>query len=237
MKITFLGTRGNIRYRSKLHYRHTITLISYKKTTLMIDCGLDWLGKKLPRVDAILLTHAHPDHADGLKDGVSCPVYATRESWQIIKRYPIEEKHLVSSKPFRIGSLEVQAFFVEHSLRAPAVGYRITGGTKIIFCVHDLVSIVHQKSALKNVALYIGDGASIIRPIIRYKNKQPFGHAPIKRQITWCAHEGVPRAIVTHCGSQIVKKEGRLLHEKIRSLGVEQGVDASLAHDGMAVII
>ena len=35
----------------------------------MIDCGLDWLGKfeKL-QPDAIVLTHAHPDHAWGLKN-------------------------------------------------------------------------------------------------------------------------------------------------------------------------
>jgi glyoxylase-like metal-dependent hydrolase (beta-lactamase superfamily II) len=49
---------------------HTALLVSYRSANVMIDCGLDWLGK-LKRVNprAIVLTHAHPDHAWGCDTG------------------------------------------------------------------------------------------------------------------------------------------------------------------------
>ena len=60
----------------------------------------------------------------------SCPVYATKETWALIERFPIANRHTVEPRhPFRIGTISFEAFSVEHSLRAPAVGYRITAGT------------------------------------------------------------------------------------------------------------
>ena len=53
----------------------------------MIDCGQDWLGKfDRLQPDAIVLTHAHPDHAWGLKNGAPCPVHAPQKTWRTLKR-------------------------------------------------------------------------------------------------------------------------------------------------------
>jgi len=41
--------------------------------------------------------------------------------------------------------IEFEAFPVEHSLRAPAVGYRVTAGRRAIFYGPDLVSIVDEQ--------------------------------------------------------------------------------------------
>lgn len=62
MKLTFLGTRGEIEARTRRHRMHTSLLVSYRSADVMIDCGLDWLGK-LKRVDpsAIVFTQAHRD--------------------------------------------------------------------------------------------------------------------------------------------------------------------------------
>ena len=61
---------------------HTSLLVCWRRKRVMVDCGDDWLGKAARlRPDAIAITHAHPDHAGGLKYGAPCPVFATRESW------------------------------------------------------------------------------------------------------------------------------------------------------------
>src|SRR5438093_1098342 len=44
MKLTFLGTRGEIEKRTRRHRMHTSLMVSYRAADVMIDCGLDWLG-------------------------------------------------------------------------------------------------------------------------------------------------------------------------------------------------
>ncbi len=85
MRLRFLGTRGEIEARTRRHRRHSVLLVGYGRREVMIDCGLDWRkGLARLRPSAIILTHAHPDHAAGLRDGAPCPVYATEETWSAI---------------------------------------------------------------------------------------------------------------------------------------------------------
>ncbi len=240
MKITFLGTRGNITARTKKHYRHSSMLVSFGRKTIMIDCGRDWL-KKVPAInpDAILITHAHDDHAYGLKHGAPCPVYATLETWNVIKRYDIEDRRIiVPRKSLAIEGINVEAFDVVHSLHSPAVGHRITAGKATIFYVPDLVKIKHQAQALNNIDLYIGDGAIISRKILVKKRGKTFiGHSPISEQLTWCKKEKVPRAIFTHCGTEIVTGDPKEINEKINTLGKKYGVKVRVAYDGLKILL
>jgi ribonuclease BN (tRNA processing enzyme) len=45
MKLTFIGTRGEIEMRTRRHRVHTSLLVSFRRANVMIDAGLDWLGK------------------------------------------------------------------------------------------------------------------------------------------------------------------------------------------------
>lgn len=92
MKLHFLGTRGNIEARTPQHFRHTVLSVGHWGRRVIFDCGGDWLGESRHwNADAIAITHAHPDHVDGLKEGAPCPVFTTRETWKIIGGFPIEQ--------------------------------------------------------------------------------------------------------------------------------------------------
>lgn len=241
MKIIFLGTRGYIDVRTKKHYRHASILICYRGKCVMIDCGLDWLDKLDDiKPHAILLTHAHPDHAWGLKKGAPCPVYATRESWHVkeLKKFPINQKKIIKiGKKTRIAGITFEPFSEIHSLLVPAVGYRITAGKVTIYYSGDLISINERHAALKDVQLYIGDGATIVHPMVRRKDSKLFGHTTIRAQLGWCQKEGVPRAIITHCGTQIVADKSGKAEAKIKQLAKERNVQVAIAYDGMCVIL
>ena len=45
MKLTFLGTRGEIEARSYRHRRHSALLIERDEARIMIDCWADWLHR------------------------------------------------------------------------------------------------------------------------------------------------------------------------------------------------
>ena len=200
----------------------------------MIDCGADWLSR-LKRIDptAIVLTHAHGDHASGLAHGASCPVFATAETLVLIARFSLAEARAVEPRrPFSIGMIGFEAFPVEHSLRAPAVGYRVTAGRAALFYVPDLAALRDPASALHGVDLYIGDGATVTRSMVRRRGRDMIGHATVGAQLAWCREQGVRRAIFTHCGSEVVRSDARAIGAAIATLGQEQGVEASVAYDG-----
>jgi hypothetical protein len=113
------------------------------------------------------------------------------------------------------------------------VGYRIGTRGACFFYVPDVVSIRQERAALTGVDLYIGDGASVTRPILRRRGGTPIGHSPIRDQLVWCGRQRVARAIFTHCGSQLVRGDEQRLAAQVREMGEEQGVDARLAHDGL----
>jgi glyoxylase-like metal-dependent hydrolase (beta-lactamase superfamily II) len=74
MRLAFLGTRGEIEARSTRHRMHSSLLVTDGIGRVMIDCGKDCSNRvRSLGPDAIVLTHAHPDHAGGLKSAVPCP--------------------------------------------------------------------------------------------------------------------------------------------------------------------
>ncbi|WP_119062353.1 MBL fold metallo-hydrolase [Dichotomicrobium thermohalophilum] len=239
MKLTFLGTRGYIEAANRRHRRHSALLVTYYDTDVMIDCGADWKGEfQEIGPDAIVLTHAHPDHAFGLQDGTDCPVYATAATWSSIEDYPIDNCTEVKPRVrFEIGGVNFEAFPVMHSLRAPAVGYRIEAGRKTIFYVPDVVDVHDREAALAGCELFIGDGATLTKSLVRRHDDKLFGHTTVRAQIGWCQEAGIPRALFTHCGSEIVEGDERTLGPKVEEMGRERGVDAAIAHDGMSVVL
>ncbi len=233
-ELTFLGTRGEIKIRSCRHQRHSSLLVEHDDARIMIECGTDWLGRLAAVAPtAIVLTHAHPDHVGGLAQGAPCPVYATRETLRLVRRFPIcDRRSMPLKKSVAIGGLRFKAYRVQHSIRAPAVGYRISTGAGYFFYVPDVPGLPNIAEALGGVGVYIGDGATMRRSMVRVKEGTLIGHASITTQLDWCARAHLRRAIFTHCGSPIVRGDPRALGAIIRSLSRQYGIDARLASDG-----
>src|SRR6516164_2961604 len=109
----------------------------------------------------------------------------------------------------------------------------IAANRRSAFYVPDVVTIGDPAAALRGIDLYMGDGATVTRPIIRRRRAVRIGHTPIRTQLDWCRAQLVRRAIFTHCGAQIVSGDERVLGALVRRLGRERGVEARIAYDGM----
>jgi phosphoribosyl 1,2-cyclic phosphodiesterase len=239
MELIFLGTRGEIKLRSRRHWRHSSLLVRQGNNRLMVDCGADWLdGFDSIKPTAILLTHAHPDHAGGLAKGAPCPVYAMDETLHLLHRCPIRERRVISEgRTLEIGGVSFCAFRVDHSLRAPAVGFRMSVKRSSFFYLPDVADFPDATAALHGTTLYIGDGATFHRSMVRWRNGTPIGHASIATQLSWCERAGVPQAVFTHCGSPIVRGDTRMVSRTMHALGLEYGIDARIASDGDRVVL
>lgn len=213
---------------------HSTLLVSCGSTRIMIDCGADWLhrlGAISP--DAIVITHAHRDHALGLSEGAPCAVYATADTWRLLHRAPIERRELVSPRTaFEIGPVEFEATSVIHSAIAPAVGYRVKCDGASFFYVPDVLRIPASAEVLGGIDVYIGDGARLERPIIRGEGARISGHASVREQLSWCADAKVAHAIFTHCGTPIISADPTSIREALNALARPLAIRASFACDG-----
>ena len=115
------------------------------------------------------------------------------------------------------------------------MGYRIGAGSRSVFYVPDVAAICELHAALGGVSLYVGDGATVLRSMVRERDHALIGHAPIAAQLGWCEKGGVKHAIFTHCGSGIVKSDARKIAARVAALGEAHGVEASIAYDGLTL--
>jgi phosphoribosyl 1,2-cyclic phosphodiesterase len=108
-------------------------------TRVLVDAGfgpraverrLEELGAGLEpcRIDAIVVSHQHGDHAGRLEPlarAFRCPVYLHRgiEMRRVRSRFDVHDYE--PKKPFRVGTIEVDAVVVPHDL--PQVALRLSG--------------------------------------------------------------------------------------------------------------
>lgn len=159
MRVSVLGSgsRGNSIY------------IEEDNTKILIDIGFS--GKKIEEllkkidvdinnIDAILVTHEHLDHIQGV--GVvsrkyNIPIYITRESYIAGKMRlgEIDQKILnyIDTDPFYIGDIKIYPFDVMHDAER-TVGYRLEG--------ENIVAISTDIGYIDNIVRENFKGADIV---------------------------------------------------------------------------
>lgn len=101
----------------------------------------------------------------------------------------------------------------------------------------DLARLPNPVAAPGDVDLYVGDGATLDRPLIRRRGAVRIGHAAIGTQLEWCAAAGVENAVFTHCGSGIVRSEPREIAVALTAMAREHGIRARFAYDGLRMTV
>ena len=231
MKLTFLGTKGEIEESNKKHRHNASLLIISDGDRLIIDYGMLHkysLDELAP--DAILITHAHPDHYVWLKQDVvaSVPVYLTGETFEYGKYKPAKASVIEADKWYNLGSFSFLAYRVLHSIRCPAVGYKIKAQGKTLVYNSDLVAIVEREKVLADVDYYIGDGSSTRTNLVRSRGGVLFGHTRTMTQINWCRNYGIDKIFFTHLGKETIAAEDQFRRDH---------PEVVLAYDGLEVII
>lgn len=149
MRVTFLGTgaaggvplygchcpacQGARQNPSQIR-RPCSAAIETQDTSLVLDAGLADLHERFPRegLDAIVLTHFHPDHVQGLFHlrwgcGLPLPVYCPLdpEGCADLYKHPglLEFRPIEPFVPFAVGSLELVPLPLVHS--KPTLGYAV----------------------------------------------------------------------------------------------------------------
>ncbi len=220
MKIKFEGTRGEIEEYSRKHRHHSSLLVEEGKFKLLIDHGVKTCSLERIKPDAILITHAHPDHFAWTKKNLqtNIPIYLTRQTFNYARFKPQNYNFIKPNKKFKLGPFTILPYKVIHSIRCPALGFKVSLNHKSLIYNPDLIDIVNKNKILKNVSLYIGDGSSIRSNLVRRKNNKLFGHTRIQTQINWCRKYKISNVIFTHFGKEALSFGDKKLEKKLKQI-------------------
>ena len=131
------GSKGNSIY---VGTRHTKILIDAGISTRALETKLAEIGVDLSEIDAILVTHEHTDHIQGLRTLAfkkNIPVLANNETAKgIVEAFHDCPKFKIFStgETFEFGDLEIHPFSIQHDTPDPVAFTIKTGNLKIGFC-------------------------------------------------------------------------------------------------------
>jgi phosphoribosyl 1,2-cyclic phosphodiesterase len=131
------GSKGNCIY---LGTENTKILIDAGISTKALKLRLEQIQVDLSDIDAILITHEHGDHIQGLKIlayRLGIPILANHETAKGIVDYFHEcpqFKIFSTGETFEFGDLEIHPFSIQHDTLDPVAFTIRTDGLKLGFC-------------------------------------------------------------------------------------------------------
>ena len=231
MRLTILGTRGEIEQTAPYHSRHSGLLID---ETLMVDVGEREFLDRAPR--AVLITHLHPDHAYFVRAGeerppAGIPIFAPEG----YKDYGLT----VLDEPRTIAGYSVQPVPSHHSLKVRSQAYIIARGSTKILYTGDMVWINKEFHPLFEGLDLVITEASYFRKgglIIRDKTTgQIYGHTGVP-DLVRLFKDYCRRIVLVHFGGWFYKDIGRA-RAAIRELGRGNGVVLEAGRDNREIVV
>lgn len=138
----FSGSSGNCLF---VNTNHTKILIDSGVSCKKICEGLEAVDASINDIDAILVTHEHSDHVQGLgtvSQKYDIPVYANIETWNAMEKQkskinPNNIFTFENDKDFQLNDLTIHPFSTPHDAANPC-GFNIHNGTKRLSIATDL---------------------------------------------------------------------------------------------------
>ena len=195
--------------------RRVSIALRQRDTTILVDTSPDLraqcLDAGISQVSAILYTHDHADHTQGIDDArflkkppgqATIPAYGTRETLEtlsnrfayIFQQNTIGSGHLYKpflrplevTAPFEVDGIKVTAFEQDHGFGAVSTGYRIGN---VAYCT-DVAKLSNQAlEILKGLDLFVVD-------CLRFEPHPT--HAHFDQALAWTAQLKPKHTVLTH---------------------------------------
>lgn len=281
MRILFLGTghawgtpeigcncpacRDARRPRSKSRRMRTAIFIEAEGSKILIDCGPDirsqLLNAKIDHLDALLISHEHADHINGLDDLMAfkrneksfkpIQAYATEQTWEVIHKHfgyllngVLKEKVIIPGTAFSIGQTQIVPFKTNHGPTAQgSVGFIITAEGKKVVYTSDFYEVLptpgfsgDDDPRLRNAEFLIIEANWFKEP-----QKQPLNpHMSFKRALNYIQKWSPKRTLLVHIGHQEVvngEKVQGLPHREWQRRVRKYWKDVEVAYDGQEIAL
>lgn len=240
MRLHFYGTKGYVEESSPAHAGHSAFTIESDGFRLLCDFGENRRGMLAAiRPDAIFVSHAHPDHSWGLEEGTSAPLYASEITHELTATFPVRERVVLEpGRRIRVGPFHLTPFPVVHSVRCPCTAARLEVSGRLLAYSGDIVAFDRPEEALDGVEIYVGDGSSLTRSLVRrHASGSLLGHTTVRAQLGWMAKYGVPRAVFSHFGTEPIEMGEEALGSALVDLASERapGCAVTAARDDLTL--
>ena len=227
MKITILGSGSsggvplignywgdcNPKNSKNLRTRVSVLVTLKDNKNILIDTSpelrMQAINNNIKNIDAVLWTHAHADHANGIDDlrqflwtrKDELPVYASKETFKALKRrfdYVFSKNNNYFKPPLNVNTLNEGKFDVcntEAFAFKQIHGYEHTFGYKIGKFVYSTDVKEFPKSSEK----YLYDLDLWVVDCVRYEPH--YSHSHFEQTINWIHKFKPKKALLTHLGA------------------------------------
>lgn len=131
-----------------------LTLLETERTRILVDAGLGKretlarlaaVGREIDRLDAVLITHEHTDHCNGLPQVLGLwktPLYVTEPTMGALQRILPDTfrkrlrgvETIQAGHDFSVGDIDIHPFTIPHDAVEPVAFSVRTNGIKVAIC-------------------------------------------------------------------------------------------------------